>query len=198
MTKTVIGLLRHGQTNWNIDFRLQGVTDIPLNETGIAQAKVAGAVIASQAAAGQPWDLILTSPLSRARDTAVMVGQAIGIEGVSVEELLLERSFGEAEGLTHAEWKTSFPDGHPPGGESLEELRLRAGLLLDHLANQYRGTRALAVSHGAMIRKIVRIVSKGTLPLPGERFENTSLTVLRHDQDGWKVHSYNPKSLGRD
>jgi broad specificity phosphatase PhoE len=193
LTETIIGLLRHGQTDWNIDFRLQGITDIPLNATGIAQAEAAARNINPS-----DWNFIASSPLSRALDTAKIISNVLGIPEVQVDSMLLERSFGEAEGLTHAEWKTKFPDGHPPGGESLEELRLRAGLLLDHLANQYRGTRALAVSHGAMIRKIVRIVSKGTLPLPGERFENTSLTVLRHDQDGWKVHSYNPKALGRD
>ena len=81
MTKTVIGLLRHGQTNWNIDFRLQGVTDIPLNETGIEQARIAGEVLAQAATTGDAWDLILSSPLSRARDTAEMVGQAIGVPG---------------------------------------------------------------------------------------------------------------------
>ena len=197
MTKTVIGLLRHGQTNWNIDFRLQGVTDIPLNETGIAQSKVAGAVIASQAAAGQPWDLILTSPLSRARDTAVMVGQAIGIEGVSVEELLLERSFGEAEGLSHEEWKAKYNDtNHVPGGETLQQLEARSWVLLQQLVDNHAGKRVLTVSHGALIRTLLRLVSKGEFPREGERLGNACLSIFEHtDQDGWSVASYEPKTL---
>ena len=197
MTKTVIGLLRHGQTNWNIDFRLQGVTDIPLNETGIAQAKVAGAVIASQAAAGQPWDLILTSPLSRARDTAVMVGQAIGIEGVSVEELLLERSFGEAEGLSHEEWKAKYNDtNHVPGGETLQQLEARSWVLLQQLVDHHAGKRVLTVSHGALIRTLLRLVSKGEFPREGERLGNACLSIFEHtDQHGWSVASYEPKTL---
>ena len=93
MIKTVVGILRHGQTDWNIDFRLQGVTDIPLNETGIAQARDAAAVIDPA-----DWDLILTSPLSRARDTAQIVAEVNGLGDALVETLLLERSFGEAEG----------------------------------------------------------------------------------------------------
>jgi broad specificity phosphatase PhoE len=192
LTETIVGLLRHGQTDWNIDFRLQGITDIPLNKTGILQAETAAKFISPE-----DWNFIASSPLTRARDTAEIIAKTIGIPEVQIDSMLLERSFGEAEGLTHSEWKEKFPDGLPPGGESLEELKLRAVSLLDHLANQYRGTKVLAVSHGAMIRKIVRIVSGGDLPLAGERFENTSLTVLRHSQEGWKVQSYNPKALGR-
>lgn len=191
MTETIVGLLRHGQTDWNIDFRLQGITDIPLNETGIKQAKTAASVFSPS-----DWNFVASSPLIRALDTAEIVAQAISVPEVAIEPLLLERSFGEAEGMTHAEWKDKFPDGLPPGGESLDELRFRANSLLDQLLTTYRGTRVLAVSHGAMIRKIVREVSKGQLPAVGERFENTSLTVIAHDQYGWRIESYNPKALG--
>lgn len=190
MTNTVVGLLRHGQTDWNIDFRLQGITDIPLNSTGIAQA-----VSAAEALDGADWDFVASSPLERARDTARIVAEKIGIPEVNILDLLLERSFGEAEGLTHAEWKASFPDGMPPGGESLDELRRRSHELLGKILEQYRGTRVLAVSHGALIRKLVRVVSKGELPREGERFENTSLTILRHSENGWSVTDYDPRSL---
>ena len=198
MTKTVIGLLRHGQTNWNIDFRLQGVTDIPLNETGIAQAKTAGAVIAELAEQGEVWDLLLSSPLSRARDTAVMVGEAIGIEGINIEELLLERSFGIAEGLSHEEWKAQFADtNHVPGGESLEALEARSWVLLQHLLDRHQGRRVLTVSHGALIRTLLRLVSQGEFPREGERLGNACLSVLEHtDELGWRVARYEPKTLG--
>lgn len=191
MTETIVGLLRHGQTDWNIDFRLQGITDIPLNQTGIAQARRAAQVINEG-----DWHFVASSPLSRAYDTAKIIADSISISEVIIEPLLLERSFGEAEGLTHAEWKERYPDGLPPGGESLDELRLRGGLLLEQLLNQYRGTRVLTVSHGAMIRKLVKIVSRGELPLAGQRFENTSLTTIRHSELGWQILEYNPKSLG--
>jgi uncharacterized phosphatase len=198
LTKTVIGLLRHGQTNWNIDFRLQGVTDIPLNETGIAQAKTAGAVIAELAEQGEVWDLLLSSPLSRARDTAVMVGEAIGIEGINIEELLLERSFGIAEGLSHEEWKAQFADtNHVPGGESLEALEARSWVLLQHLLDRHQGRRVLTVSHGALIRTLLRLVSQGEFPREGERLGNACLSVLEHtDESGWRVARYEPKTLG--
>ncbi|MEO0066885.1 MAG: hypothetical protein RJB63_10 [Actinomycetota bacterium] len=197
MTKTVIGLLRHGQTNWNIDFRLQGVTDIPLNETGIEQARVAGAVLASGVERGEGWDLILSSPLSRARDTAVMVGEAIGLAGVSIEELLLERSFGEAEGLSHEEWKSKYSDtNHVPGGESLEQLEARSWVLLQRLLDHHEGKRVLTVSHGALIRTLLRLVSKGEFPREGERLGNACLSVFEYtDETGWTIASYEPKTL---
>jgi uncharacterized phosphatase len=198
LTKIVIGLLRHGQTNWNIDFRLQGITDIPLNETGIEQARAAGRAIAELADLGEGWDLILSSPLSRARDTAVMVGEAIGVQGVDIEELLLERSFGVAEGLSHEEWKAKFGDtNHVPGGESLEQLEARAWILLQRLLDHHEGKRVLTVSHGALIRTLLRLVSNGEFPREGERLGNACLSVFEYTlEGGWVIARYEPKTIG--
>lgn len=194
MIKTVVGILRHGQTDWNIDFRLQGVTDIPLNETGIAQARDAAAVIDPA-----DWDLILTSPLSRARDTAQIVAEVNGLGDALVETLLLERSFGEAEGLGHEEWKAKYADTNVvPGGESLSELETRANQLLDKLAIEHAGKRVLAVSHGALIRKLLRIVSAGEFPRDGERLGNASMSIFVHDGTAWSIERYEPRTLHSD
>lgn len=191
MTETVLGLLRHGQTDWNIDLRLQGITDIPLNTTGIDQATKAAAVLTAS-----DWDFVASSPLSRAKLTAEIVAKALAIPEVQIEDLLLERSFGDAEGLTYQEWKREHPSGIPPQGETLGDLRDRAHLLLDRVLRQYRGTRVLAVSHGAMIRKLLRVASNDQLPGAGERIGNTSLNILIHDGSGWSVRSYRPEPLG--
>ncbi len=191
MTSTVIGLLRHGQTNWNIDFRLQGIADIPLNATGIAQAELAGQVID-----GNEWDVLLTSPLSRARDTAEIVAKAAGFDIIHVEPLLLERSFGEAEGLLYEEWRAKYADTNAvPGAETLEELRNRSLDLLDKLAVSYAGQRVLTVSHGALIRKLLRIVSNNELPREGERLGNASMSILEHRNGVWQVADYAPQTL---
>lgn len=190
MTRTIVGLLRHGQTDWNIDFRLQGITDIPLNATGLQQAATAASVLRAS-----DWDFIVSSPLTRAKQTAEAVASELQISEVAIEELLLERSFGDAEGMTHEEWKRDYPDGMPPGGESLEELRERAHLLLAKLLETYRGTRVLTVSHGALIRKLVRVVSQGELPLAGQRFGNTSLTTIVHENGVWRIENFNPEPL---
>ncbi len=191
MTKTILGLLRHGQTDWNIDFRLQGVTDIPLNETGIQQAHVA-----AQALNGEDWDVVLTSPLSRARDTAAIVISRAGLPEALVEPLLLERSFGEAEGLKHDEWRATYPNTNEvPGGETIEALEIRAWQLLDEILKNHAGRRILTVSHGALIRKLLGMVSLGEFPREGERLSNASLSVFVHDSSGWQIQSYEPGML---
>ncbi len=191
MTNTILGLLRHGQTDWNIDFRLQGTTDIPLNTNGIQQARQAGAHIFRG-----DWDVLLSSPLGRAMETARIVAEVAGFPEAVVEQLLVERAFGEAEGLTYGEYRERYPDGTAvPGGETIPELASRATLLLQHIVNTYPGQRVLAVSHGAFIRKAIRLASDKTLPLEGERFGNASLSSLIHS-DRWRILNYAPHTLG--
>jgi broad specificity phosphatase PhoE len=191
LTETILGLLRHGQTDWNIDLRLQGSTDIPLNETGRQQALDAAAALNPE-----DWDLIITSPLSRAKDTAEIVAQELDMQVAIVPELI-ERSFGAAEGLDHASWRKLY-ESHVPieGLESLEDLRARTEQLLSLIANEYAGKRVLAVSHGAFIRKVLTIVTEGELPREGERLSNASLNKFMHSDGLWTITDYRPESLG--
>jgi uncharacterized phosphatase len=190
LTETTLGLLRHGQTDWNIDLRLQGSTDIPLNETGKEQARQAALALNPE-----DWDLIIASPLSRARDTAQIIAQELSMNVVIVPELI-ERSFGAAEGLDHASWRKLY-ESHVSieGLESLDDLRARTHLLLDLIANEYSGQRVLAVSHGAFIRKVLTIVTNGELPREGERLSNASLNRFMHSDNLWTITDYKPEPL---
>jgi broad specificity phosphatase PhoE len=110
--------------------------------------------------------------------------------------LLLERSFGEAEGLLYEEWRAKYADTNAvPGAETLEELRNRSLDLLDKLAVSYAGQRVLTVSHGALIRKLLRIVSNNELPREGERLGNASMSILEHRNGVWQVADYAPQTL---
>ena len=191
MTETILGLLRHGQTDWNIDLRLQGSTDILLNDTGRTQARLAASSLNRE-----DWDVIIASPLSRAKDTADIVALELGMKVVVVPELI-ERSFGVAEGLDHASWRKLY-ESHEviEGLESLEDLRTRTVQLLDLIANEYSGQRVLAVSHGAFIRKVLNIVTNGELPREGERLSNASLNRFMHADGTWTITDYRPESLG--
>ena len=191
MTETILGLLRHGQTDWNIDLRLQGSTDILLNDTGRTQARLAASSLNRE-----DWDVIIASPLSRAKDTADIVALELGMNVVVVPELI-ERSFGVAEGLDHASWRKLY-ESHEviEGLESLEDLRTRTVQLLDLIANEYSGQRVLAVSHGAFIRKVLNIVTNGELPREGERLSNASLNRFMHADGTWTITEYRPESLG--
>jgi broad specificity phosphatase PhoE len=190
LAKTVVGLLRHGQTDWNIDFRLQGVTDVVLNQTGIEQAKSAASALKPS-----DWDFIASSPLSRARDTADIVANHLSISEVAVLPLLLERSFGEVEGMLYEDWKANYPDGIAPGGETEEQLHARTLELLDELLETYRGTRVLAISHGALIRKVVNLLSHGEFPLVNQRIANASMSIIVHENSSWRLESYQPQAL---
>jgi uncharacterized phosphatase len=186
LTNTHIGLFRHGQTDWNINFLLQGVTDIPMNQTGIEQVKSAAKAINKS-----DWDLILTSPLGRARETAAIIAEQLGFDEVQQHDLLIERSFGEAEGLAYDQWKTKFSNlDEIPGGESRTELIARSALLLDSFLEAHPGKRVLAISHGALIRTVLSISSQNELPREGEKLGNASLNIVSHLEKTWTVTKY--------
>ena len=188
---TIVGLLRHGQTDWNIDMRLQGVSDIPLNSHGRFQAISAAPVIQAQG-----WQHIVSSPLGRALETAKLVTSDEFHSQIKIEPLLIERSFGDAEGETYESWKDRLQAGHHANGaESIEALENRVVLLLEALRQDFPNSRVLTVSHGALIRKIINHVSLGELPREGERFGNTSLTTIIYDDSGWSILDYNPATI---
>jgi broad specificity phosphatase PhoE len=185
MTNTVLGLFRHGQTDWNIDLRLQGTADIPMNEFGFAQVRTA-----SEKLAQIEWDVLLTSPLTRAKQTASLVAEKLGIQEAVESSLLIERSFGIGEGKTYAEWQSHYSQlDEIPGAESQASVRERSQQLLEFIAGEFAGARVLAVSHGALIRFVLDVVTEGELPPKGERLQNASLHTLRHGElwvaDGW-------------
>lgn len=192
MTSSTLGLLRHGQTDWNIDLRLQGTTDIAMNQIGIEQIQTASKHL------GQGWDVVLSSPLGRARQSAEIVAAEIGISEIAIEPLLLERAFGIGEGLTYAEWGEKFAKlDDIPGAESRSSVEQRARDLLSHIEANYAGARVLAVSHGALIRFVLSEVSKGTIPPAGERLQNASLHLLHH-RGAWELEGWKPQPLGSD
>lgn len=191
MTNTHLGLLRHGQTDWNINFLLQGVTDIPMNQTGIEQVK-----LAAKAIRAEDWDVVLTSPLSRARQTAEIIASQHGYTEIIEQELLIERSFGEAEGLSHEQWRAKYSNLDViPGGESRTQLAQRSRLLLETISQELAGKRVLAISHGALIRTLIAIASNNELPRDGERLGNASLNVVKHSDNSWQVVNYSLEPL---
>lgn len=191
MAETTLGLFRHGQTDWNIDLRLQGTADIPMNETGIAQV-----TRAAQKLSEHSWDLILSSPLGRAKHSAQIIAEHTGHAEILETDLLLERAFGIGEGLLYSEWHEKYSKlDSIPGAESAADVAARAQRLLDHIRTEFRGLRVLAVSHGALIRFVLSEVSAGAIPPAGERLENASLHTLRHGEL-WSLDAWAPRPLG--
>ena len=143
---------RHGQTRWNSQNRVLGRTDIPLNETGIEQAKGL-----AEKAASLGIDIIISSPLKRARQTADIVGGALGLN-VLADDRLIEFDFGAFEGASRddAEYqrlKRQFCSKYE-NGESVLAVAARVYPFLDEIRVKYRDKTVLLVCHNAMMRVI--------------------------------------------
>jgi len=156
---TVTLLLRHGQTELSTERRFSGREDVPLTADGVKQARLAGRRLATAAV-----DVIVTSPLQRARRTAEAVAEATNAPLV-VDQDLVEADFGAWQGLTFAEargrWPTEMaawtasPDALPPDGESFAMVALRVLAALDRLTGKYPQATAVVVSHVTPIKTLL-------------------------------------------
>jgi uncharacterized phosphatase len=179
----LIALIRHGQTDWNLAARMQGRSDIPLNETGREQARVAASALAHE-----PWDAVVSSPLGRARETAEIIATALGVPlGASYDELT-EQDFGTAEGTLVSELATRWPDRDFAGKEPDEEVGPRGIRGLERIARDHRGGRVLAVAHGTLIRhSLAAITGHAVHQYP--KLENASSSYVRFTDASWRVHT---------
>ena len=151
---TELYLVRHGETDWNRQRRIQGLTDIPLNSTGRDQARATGMLLARRR-----WDAVFASPLSRARETASLIATELGLPEPTLIDALVERNYGAAEGLDWMQVETRFPHGtRVPGRESREEVGARVVPALVELAEQHVGESLVIVSHGGAIRSVLNVV----------------------------------------
>jgi uncharacterized phosphatase len=191
---TRISLVRHGQTDWNLTRRIQGSSDIPLNDTGRAQARVTGSILKRR-----HWDGIFTSPLGRARETAEIIASEAGLTSPTDIESLVERNYGEAEGLTGEQILARYPDGASiPGQESREDVVRRAMPALLELAERHPDSDFIVVSHGAVISSLVRKLSDHTLPPPGEVIANGSIHDFSIRDGSLRLDRFNASEDDRD
>ena len=171
MDATRLIVVRHGETAWNVDTRIQGHLDIPLNATGLWQARQLG-----DALAGEAISAIYTSDLLRARRTAQAVADATGAALVD-EPGLRERAFGSFQGRTFAEveaehpeqarrWRQRDPDYAPDGGESLRVLRERVIDTTHRLAARHPGGLVLLVTHGGVLDVLYRAATRQDIQAP--------------------------------
>lgn len=171
MQVTRLLAVRHGETAWNRDTRIQGHTDIDLNDHGRWQARRL-----AEALRDEPIAAIYSSDLKRARDTAQAVAETRTLP-VHAHIGLRERGFGRFEGHTWDElelhyptetlaWRKRMPDFAPPGGETLLQLRERVvGTALD-LAARHPGEQVLLVAHGGVLDILYRAATRLELQAP--------------------------------
>ena len=174
----IVTLIRHGQTDWNLAGRIQGSTDIPLNDTGRQQARDA-----AYALDGSRPTVMYSSDLRRANETARIIAEVHGWNDPHVIVPLRERFYGDAEGITDTEfvarygpWATAIV----PRAETKADIRERVAVALRDVVAHARArgiaedTRLVAVSHGAMIAELLRWLTDGEHPAPGVGIANGS------------------------
>jgi 2,3-bisphosphoglycerate-dependent phosphoglycerate mutase len=163
--------VRHGETAWNVDTRIQGHIDIGLNATGLWQAQRAGAALADE-----PIGVVYASDLSRAWQTAQAIAEPHGL-AVQPEPRLRERAFGNMEGLSFAEieatlpaqakrWRERDPEFEPEGGESLLTFRDRVTGVAAELAARHPGELVVLVAHGGVMDVLYRAATRQELQAP--------------------------------
>ena len=165
--------IRHGETAWNVDTRIQGHLDIPLNERGRWQAERLGQSLAAR----DPIDAIYSSDLSRAQDTARAIARHTGAP-LTLHSGLRERGFGSFEGQTYDDiarqwpeeserWRQRHPDWTPPdGGESLLQVRERILRTLHDIVALHPGQQIVLVAHGGVMDQLYRLATGQDLQAP--------------------------------
>lgn len=199
---TKICFVRHGETDWNLEKRMQGHIDIPLNAHGVMQAKrLANALLRT----GYCFDRIYSSDLERAFHTAKVIANAQSLQ-ITMHPDLRERHVGKLQGLLLADapqvepelWKRHLArdlEFDLGGGESIVQFHDRMKRMLDHLLVSHAGEQILAVSHGGSLDMIYRIITQQALD--AERVAvvpNTSLNWIVHDGNSWSIERWGDTS----
>ena len=193
---TRLCVVRHGETAWNAEHRVQGQLDVPLNEVGQAQAKAA-----AKALTREKFDAIYSSDLSRARQTAAPTAQLFSMQ-VVVEKDLRERHYGIFERLTYAEVKLRYPEDYARfeardpdyafrTGESLKDFSARSISVISRIVNQHKDRNILVFTHGGVLDKLYRYVTG--LPLSAPRdfgIPNAGLNRIELTPEGWQIRAW--------
>lgn len=184
---TLLYLVRHGETDWNLQRRIQGSTDIPLNQTGRRQARSTGRLLARRS-----WDAIISSPLSRAAETAAIIADELGLPAPQIVDAIVERAYGEAEGLDDIELARRFPGSTPVAGrESRQDVSARVMPSLLEIAKNRPGQHVIITTHGGVIRTVLESVAPGSDVHRGVRITNGSIHSFRCINGVLKLVAFN-------
>ncbi len=189
---TSVILIRHGQTIWNREKRFRGQADIPLDETGLWQARVTGGYVAAR----WPLTAVYASPLQRARQTAEAVASAQGLTA-QPHPGLLDMHFGQLQGVAVSEAMQQYPDlmrawfeaPHTvrfPGGEGLDDIRQRSSAALQEVVERHAGETVALVAHTVVNQVLLCAV----LGLGNEHFWRIGQDTCAVNQIDWDGKIY--------
>lgn len=202
-TITRFGILRHAETRWNREKRIQGQADSPLTPAGRRQADDWG-----QTLAGIPWSGVLSSGIGRARHTGDIINRRLGAPFQVCETDLREQDWGEWTGKTFAEVQGLFSrnkalaamgrwEFHPPGGETRQAVFERMCRALERAAAEFRGATLLVVTH----KSAIKCLFYGLMMQSGaglQRVDPACLHWVAHDGERLFIEHLNALSLGAE
>lgn len=183
--QAIICFLRHGQTDWNVQCRMQGREEVPLNDAGIAQAyEAASGLKAAKEKTGLCWDKIITSPLERAKTTAMIAKEAVECENFIIDDRLLERDFGALSGTKYDDYSKAVFDNVPEISsiETVESLIERVNALIKDRVSV--GERVIFVTHGAVTRVFASNAKKSDIFADEKTFGIGNCHVAIYSYDG--------------
>jgi uncharacterized phosphatase len=183
---TTICIIRHGETDWNSLGKLQGREDIELNNIGREQA-----IQTARYFETEPWDVIVSSPLKRAYETAQIIASRLSINKIHIIDEITERCYGSASGLLPEERKMRFPNGVIPGQEEFEDLRQRAMIGMTKIVKKFKGKKIIVVSHGGLTNSILYTLSAGEFGSFKTRLKNGCINRIIFNDNKWTVEFYN-------
>ncbi|WP_047153032.1 histidine phosphatase family protein [Aneurinibacillus tyrosinisolvens] len=193
--KKHVYLVRHGQTDWNVQRRIQGHSDIPLNNEGVRQARLLADKLKEI-----PFTLVCSSDLQRAIHTARYLADAKGIQ-VEVYPGLRERHYGLWEGEDYETVRAQFPDFDPGNDhmgkykvETFSEMQHRGVQCLHEIAENSDAEHVLIVSHGGLINAVLHHMSGGEHGTGKTRLTNTSINYATYENSKWMLHTVNDDS----
>lgn len=182
---TKIYVARHGETNWNRAGKLQGATDITLNDAGRQQARDCGKFFHAL-----PVEAIFTSPLRRASETAAIINEEIQVPVIELAEFR-ERTFGDAEGMTYEERSKVFPRKNYPHQENYKVFRKRLIAGLKKIHEQYPIGEVALIAHGAVIHTLFQIVENDDFFPQHARLSNGGVSTMVCEDGKWLLKEYN-------
>ena len=182
---TQILFIRHGETDWNVEKRIQGQTDIPLNEKGIKQAGDC-----ARALKNSHYDLIISSPLLRALSTAKIINKQTKLP-LLVNDAFKERSFGEAEGMSLTELNRLYPKRNYPKMETRLRLNKRIIEAINYILVTYPNKNIIIVAHGAVLNSLLSTVTNHLHGSTITRLKNGSFTHISFRSSNWKLNYLN-------
>lgn len=185
-------LVRHGQTDWNVDGRWQGILPVGLNEQGWAQARALASTLK-----GREIGAIYSSDLPRAFETATVIGSAVGLVP-HTDMRLREFNLGVFQGLTREQIEERFPEEWQNfrtdywnyvvhQGESRRALQLRVQQAFEAISAQSAAKEVVLVSHGGSIRMLLLALFPSDAAVADVHIENTSVTTLERIETGWRL-----------